>query len=57
MKVKVEVKLKPCLKLKYCPYGVLVEDFELKEEPNEQSCGVFGHQCPAFQVAEKFVDK
>lgn len=45
---------KPCHKLHYCPYGPLVEDFPL--EYGDQSCDVFGHDCPVFYVAEGFVD-
>lgn len=45
---------KPCWELKYCPYGPLVEDFPLKEENDEISCRIFGHDCPVFSVAEPF---
>lgn len=51
-KIKID---KPCYKLKYCPYGILVEKFPL-EEGNEMSCGVYGHRCPVFSVAEVFED-
>ena len=44
----------PCMRLKYCPYGPLVEDFPLLEEEDDESCPIFGHQCPAFFVAEPF---
>jgi len=47
---------KPCLKLGWCPYGPLVEDFPLKEKPDDSSCGIFGHDCPVFTMAEGFVD-
>lgn len=45
-------KEKPCKKLGWCPYGVLVERFPLKEECDEESCRVFGHDCPVFTCAE-----
>ena len=48
---------KPCLKLGYCPYGPLVEDFPLKEKRDDVSCSVFGHDCPVFTMAEGFVDE
>lgn len=52
-KIKID---KPCYKLKYCPYGPLVEKFPLREEGDKMGCGVFGHQCPVFSVAEAFED-
>lgn len=45
-------KKKPCYKLGYCPYGQLVEAFELKEKNDEVSCDLFGHDCPMFYHAE-----
>jgi len=43
-------KRKPCRKLKYCPYGILVEQFPLPEtdEEMEARCEFYGHICPAF---------
>jgi len=46
---------KPCHKLKYCPYGFLVEYSPLKKK-NKLSCKVFGHDCPVFYVAEGWVE-
>jgi hypothetical protein len=43
---------KPCKKLGYCPYGSLVESFPLKDERTEESCKIFGHDCPVFTCAE-----
>lgn len=43
--------------LQYCPYGPLVEQMPLPEEPNERCCCVFGHECPVFHVAEPFIDE
>ena len=54
-KEKIEV-IKPCWKLGWCPYGPLVEDFPLKQKHDEVSCGIFGHDCPAFTMAEGFID-
>lgn len=49
---------KPCRKLKYCPYGILVEHFKLrKKRNNKYSCIVYGHDCPVFSCAENFADK
>jgi hypothetical protein len=53
MKIKVS---KPCHKLGYCPYGVLVEEFPLKDK-NKKSCKVFGHDCPVFYVAEGNIER
>ena len=47
---------KPCSTLGYCPYGPLVETFPLKEERDEESCEVFGHDCPVFTVAGPSVE-
>lgn len=46
-------KQKPCLKLGWCPYGQLVEAFNLREKRDEKiSCKLFGHDCPMFYHAE-----
>lgn len=46
----------PCWTLGYCPYGVLAKEFaRIPEETT--NCGVFGHSCPVFAVAEDYVDK
>jgi len=48
---------KPCLKLDYCPYGRLAEDFPVAEPwSGKLACGVFGHVCPVVYVAESFID-
>ena len=47
---------KPCKKLGYCPYGPLVESFQLKAEQDEESCKVFGHDCPVFICAEDIME-
>ena len=47
---------KPCWELKYCPYGVLVEQFPLAEDRNEMSCRIYGHDCPVFYVSEPFTE-
>lgn len=47
---------KPCWELKYCPYGPLVEDFPLKEEPDDRSCRNFGHDCPVFTCNEPLTE-
>ena len=47
---------KPCQILGYCPYGSLVEQFPIKEKRDDESCRIFGHQCPVFYTAEMFVD-
>ena len=53
MKSNIEQRMKiskPCRKLKYCPYGILVEQFPLPEIDGENisACSVFGHVCPVF---------
>ena len=55
---------KPCIKLRYCPYGELIEQFPFsknhdKGEYSSQSCATkngaiiqFGHDCPVHYLAE-----
>ncbi len=48
---------KPCWELKYCPYGVLVESFEIRNDMGDPyRCRVFGHLCPVFRVAEPLTE-
>ena len=48
---------KPCWELKYCPYGVLVENFEVRGEIDDPyRCRVFGHICPVFKIAEPLTE-
>lgn len=48
---------KPCWELKYCPYGVLVENFELRNQADDPyRCRIFGHLCPVFKVAEPLTE-
>lgn len=48
---------KPCWELKYCPYGVLVESFEIRNGMGDPyRCRVFGHLCPVFRVAEPLTE-
>jgi len=57
----------PCNVLRYCPYGKLVEYFPLgdkevawngekllwiKKKVEAKACKLFGHDCPAYYVAE-----
>lgn len=53
---RVKAVCKPCWELKYCPYGPLVEEFPLPEEPTSRSCRIFGHECPVFFVAEPLTE-
>jgi hypothetical protein len=53
---RVKAVCKPCWELKYCPYGLLVEQFPLRENRNEQSCRIFGHDCPVFHIAEPLTE-
>jgi hypothetical protein len=62
--VKNERIPKPCIKLKYCPYGQLVEEYPIGKKLDKLSCSnengaiiQFGHDCPAHYLAEfwKFV--
>ncbi len=43
---------KPCHDVGYCPYGYLVEYFQIAKKEDEYSCKVFGHDCPAFYLVE-----
>ena len=43
---------KPCHSCGYCPYGQIVEMSPIKRDRDQYSCTVFGHNCPAFYLAE-----
>lgn len=53
---RVKSVCKPCWEIKYCPYGVLVEEFPLKKENDDRSCRIYGHDCPVFYVAEPLTE-
>jgi len=53
---RVKAVCKPCWEIKYCPYGVLVEQFPISEKSTEKSCRIYGHDCPVFSVAEAFTE-
>lgn len=55
-KKRAKAVCKPCWEIKYCPYGPLIEEFPLKEAPDEKSCRIFGHDCPVFCVAEPLTE-
>ncbi len=55
-KLRVKAVCKPCWEIKYCPYGILVENFPLNEEFTDKSCKIYGHDCPVFLVAEPFTE-
>lgn len=55
-KKRVKAVCKPCWEIKYCPYGPLVESFPAEENPDEESCRIFGHDCPVFYVAEPLTE-
>ena len=52
---------KPCIKLGYCPYGQLVEEYPLGDKRTKLSCTIdngaiipFGHDCPVHYLAEGY---
>ena len=47
---------KPCKKLKYCPYGELVEQMPLGPRQNRETCKLFGHFCPVYQHHEEVTE-
>jgi hypothetical protein len=53
-KRRVKAVCKPCWEIKYCPYGILVEDFDLRDEQDHKGCRIYGHDCPVFYVSEPF---
>jgi hypothetical protein len=53
---RVKAVCKPCWEIKYCPYGPLVESFQVKENPDEKSCRIFAHDCPVFHIAEPLTE-
>ena len=55
-KARVKAVCKPCWELKYCPYGVLVEQFTFGDFENDKTCRIYGHECPVFHVAEPFTE-
>ena len=54
--VRVKAVCKPCWELKYCPYGPLVEEFEIGEANDDRRCRIFGHICPVFLTAEPLTE-
>lgn len=50
-------KERPCHKLKYCPYGTLVEEFPLRNLTSKYSCKTFGHDCPVYYHGEAITEK
>lgn len=40
----------PCIKLGWCPYGMLVEEYPFSDQG--LNCKAFGHDCPAHYLAE-----
>lgn len=52
-------KDKPCKKLNYCPYGVLVEESPLPQlgSNDTRACLQYGHICPVFVFASAAVDE
>jgi hypothetical protein len=49
--------VKPCNQIGICPYGQLVEEYPLSENPTKRSCKVYGHDCPIFYQAEPFSEE
>ncbi len=47
---------KPCHSCGYCPFGSVVEMFPIKRTRDQYSCTVFGHNCPAFYMAEPMAE-
>jgi len=54
-KIKWKDILKPCKLCGYCPYGVLVEIYPLRNA--KESCEIFGHDCPVYYLAEPFTEE
>jgi len=48
---------KPCHSCGYCPYGQIVEMFPIKRDRDQYSCTTFGHNCPAFYLAEPMSER
>jgi len=55
---------KPCIKLGYCPYGQLIEEFPLSHPHTKLSCCFengaitqFGHDCPVHYHAEFYKEE
>jgi len=48
--------IRPCHKLRYCPYGELIEEYPLNIK-GKYSCKVFGHDCPAYYLPEDTMEE
>ncbi|TKJ19803.1 MAG: hypothetical protein CEE43_14470 [Promethearchaeota archaeon Loki_b32] len=48
---------KPCILLKYCPYGVISLVSKKRNVYNEFTCKLFGFDCPVFYKAEYASEK
>lgn len=44
---------KPCYILGWCPYGVLVENFRLRNMDSKYTCLVYDHDCPIFYISQQ----
>ena len=53
---RVKAVCKPCWEIKYCPYGPLVENFQIGKEDDPKRCIIYGHICPVYKVAEPFTE-
>jgi hypothetical protein len=47
---------KPCKKCGFCPYGILVEEYPLKNPRTNRSCKMFGHDCPTYSVPQPITE-
>jgi len=46
----------PCKFLNYCPYGKLVEEYQIRNPQTKISCKIFGHDCPVHYMAELIIE-
>jgi len=47
--------IKPCEKLRWCPYGYMVEQFSLKKR-GDYPCPIFSHDCPVYYISEQITE-
>jgi len=55
--IVVENSAKPCWELQWCPYGSLVEDFQIRMIRDYHTCEVFDHDCPVYYVRGDFTEE
>ena len=48
---------RPCIVLSWCPYGSLIEAFQIGGSSERFRCSLFDHDCPVFYVSEQVTEQ